>query len=121
MSGSHRYTNGSRVSGILKRLRRNRSLPVHQLKVKGDYIRRPEPSIEVLRKQGWNIDTYKVPEGKGSVYILNEDPAEMLDKGFEILFMAQAKVALDVRQASRRKVVSIYNKRTGDQERRLSP
>jgi len=117
------YSNGKRVSAILKRLLKNRKLPVHQLKVGKEWVRRPEPSIEVLRKQNWNIDTWRKPkeQGRGSVYFLNTDPRELLDSGWTPMFMALAKVALDVRQASRRKVVSVYNKRTGDQERRLNP
>lgn len=115
MSG--RYTNGRRVSAILKRLRRNRRLPVNHLKVGGEWVRRPEPSIERLRKQGWNIDTYKNPEGTGSTYFLNEDPRELLDKGFSLLFMSLARGAEDVSKWSRSMVLKLYKKRTGDQEK----
>ena len=116
MSGQ--YTNASRVSGILKKLLKNRSLPVLHVKLGKEVVRWPEPSIEVLRKQGWNIDTWRNPEGTGSTYFLNTDPRELLDMGYSPLFMSLGKIALDVRQASRRKVVSIYKKRTGDQEQK---
>jgi hypothetical protein len=102
-------------TAIVKHLKKTGTCPCWSFKCGSVFIRCPEKVITILRESNWPIDTYRKPDGDGSVFFLDTEPAGLIDQGWEPLFMGLNRGAVAVKHWSRRKITNAFKKR------RLSP
>jgi len=98
-------------TAIVKHLKETGTCPCWSFGFGSVFIRCPEKVITKLRASKWPIDTYRKPDGDGSFFFLDKDPAELIDQGWEPLFMGLNREAVPVKTWSREEITKAFMKR----------